>query len=159
MKLDYVLLGKIAICASVSGVVAYYAQPLIHNNKDAADVLINVFSILAGFLVAVMTIMGEPVFHRQRTWRYNRQAKKNYEKTLYRHKDLFHAYLVTLAIIFVSRLVDGDKYPDVQLWLERAFLFLSCFAFIFSMALPDKLINRQLQRYDDQVDEKKDTHS
>lgn len=154
MKLDYALIGKILVFSVVSSTGAYYAQPFIHNNKDAADVLVNVFSILAGFLVAVMTIMGEPVYYRNKTWRYNQSARRNYIKSLIRHKDLFHSYLITLALIFVSRLVDGEQYPLLQLWLERSFLFFSFLAFAFSITLPDKLISKQLERFDDQVNTK-----
>lgn len=155
MKLDYGLIVKICLFSAASAAGAFYAQPLIHGNKDAADVLVNVFSILAGFLVAVMTIMGEPVLYRKKTWRYNQSARRNYIKSLIRHKDLFHAYLITLALIFSSRLVDGNDHPIIQLWLERGFLFFAFIAFAFSITLPDKLISKQLERFDDQVEEKK----
>ncbi|WP_447957472.1 hypothetical protein [Vreelandella sp. EE7] len=156
-KIDFdwfALIKFLAICL-FAALAAFYGQPLIHDNSDASDVLINVFSILAGFLVAVMTIMGEPVFHRKRTWRYNKVARDNYVKSLVRHKDLFHAYLITLALIFLSRLVDDDAFPLIHLWLERSFVFFSVIAFLFSIVLPDKLINKQLEKYDDQVEEKK----
>lgn len=155
MKLDYALIAKVFAFSVASFAGAYYAQPLIHNNKDAADVLVNVFSILAGFLVAVMTIMGEPVYYRKRTWRYNQSSRRNYIKSLIRHKDLFHSYLITLALIFASRLVDGEQHPLFQLWLERGFLFFAFLAFAFSITLPDKLISKQLERFDDQVEEKR----
>jgi|SRR5690554_1852328 len=155
MKIDYSLLAKLLLFSAASAAGSYYAQPLVHNNKEAADVLVNVFSILAGFLVAVMTIMGEPVFYRKKTWRYNQSSRRNYIKSLIRHKDLFHAYLITLALIFSSRLVDGDEYPLVQIWLERGFLFFAFIAFSFSITLPDKLISKQLERFDDQVEQKK----
>lgn len=155
-NVDWILLLKFAGVLLLASAGAYYGQPLIHENSDAADVLINVFSILAGFLIAVMTIMGEPIFYRKKTWRYNKIARKNYVKSLMRHKDLFHAYLLTLALIFLSRLVDDNVYTIFHLWLERSFVFFSVIAFIFSITLPDKLINKQLEKYDDLIDEKKE---
>lgn len=155
-KIDWVLLLKFSIVCLVAAAGAYYGQPLIHDNSDASDVLINVFSILAGFLVAVMTIMGEPIFYRKKTWRYNKFARRNYVKSLIRHKDLFHAYLITLALIFLSRLIDSDSHPIFNLWLERSFIFFSVIAFLFSITLPDKLINKQLEKYDEQIEEKKE---
>ncbi|MCS2610415.1 hypothetical protein [Halomonas dongshanensis] len=154
-NIDWFLSLKLLVVCLVAAVGAFYGQPLIHDNSDASDVLINVFSILAGFLIAVMTIIGEPIFYRKKTWRYNRAARNNYVKSLIRHKDLFHAYLITLALIFLSRLVDDNSYPLFHLWLERSFIFFSVIAFLFSITLPDKLINKQLAKYDDQVEEKK----
>ena len=39
-----------AIAAGVAG--AYFGQPLIHGNKDAVNIIVTVYSILAGLLVA-----------------------------------------------------------------------------------------------------------
>lgn len=155
-NIDWILLAKLLFICLLAAAGAFYGQPLIHGNSSASDVLINVFSILAGFLVAVMTIMGEPVFYRKKTWRYNKVARKNYVKSLIRHKDLFRAYLITLALIFLSRLIDNDSWPILHLWLERSFIFFSIIAFVFSITLPDKLINKQLEKYDDLIEEKKD---
>ena len=155
MKLDTSLLLKLFIYSVVSGAVAYYAQPLIHDNQDAADVLVNVFSILAGFLVAVMTIMGEPIFYRSKTWRYNQARRNNYKKGLARHKILFQGYLITLALIFSSRLIDAEANAACLVWIERGYLFLSVITFVMSLSLPDKLISVQLKKFDEQVNDKK----
>tara|TARA_B100001093_G_scaffold462893_1_gene478502 strand:+ start:247 stop:402 length:156 start_codon:yes stop_codon:yes gene_type:complete len=44
----------------VSGVIGYHFQPLISNNPDAVNTVVTIFSILAGFLIAVITFIAEP---------------------------------------------------------------------------------------------------
>lgn len=39
---------------------AYFLQPLVSGNKDAINTIVTVFSILAGFLIAVITFIGAP---------------------------------------------------------------------------------------------------
>ncbi|TCJ25415.1 hypothetical protein E0X81_05995 [Halomonas sp. GDM18] len=148
------VIGFLVVIALAS-VAAYYGQPFISKNQDSADVLVNVFSILAGFLVAVMTIMGEPVYYRRKTWRYNKVARDNYMRSLTKHKDLFYAYLITLSLIFASRLVPDKDYECLRTWFERGFMFFATIAFIYSFFLPNKLMAKQLEKYDEQVEEKK----
>ncbi|MCM2973480.1 hypothetical protein [Larsenimonas suaedae] len=157
MALDKISLIKLTAAAAGSAALAYYIQPLIHQNKGASDVLVNVFSILAGFLVAVMTIMSEPIIYRKRNWRYNKLTKGNYRKSLIRHKDLFHAYLITLVLIFSSRLVNENDAPCLKLWSEYFYIFFACISFFFSIGLPDRLISKQLERFDEQIEEKKNS--
>lgn len=51
------IFGAISI---VFGIAAgWFGQDLIHDNDDARDLIVTVFSILAGFLIAVMTLLGD----------------------------------------------------------------------------------------------------
>jgi hypothetical protein len=42
-----------------AGLGSYIAKPLIEGNQDAINVIVTVFSILAGFLIAVITLVGD----------------------------------------------------------------------------------------------------
>ena len=67
MNIDYGRLIFIAITVPLSIAAGVFGQPLLHGNEDAVSVIVNVFSILAGFLVTIMTLLGEPSLFRGRT--------------------------------------------------------------------------------------------
>jgi hypothetical protein len=132
------------VCAVVA---AYFGQPLIHGNDTAVNVIVTVYSILAGFLVAIIAIIGEPSLTPPGSWRI---AEGNREKTiqrLTRHKYLFYIYLVSLSLVFAATLLK-DKCPCVTPWIERAYLFFSVLAFGLSLSLPGALMRMQQERVD-----------
>ena len=124
------------VFASVSGVLgAAYGQPLIHGNDLAINVIVTVFSILAGFLVAIMTIMGDPGIFGGRSWRANELNRGRVLSQLIRQKWMFTLYLFTLGMIFASSLI-GKVLPKVVVWTERVYLGTAILAFILSLRLP-----------------------
>ena len=139
---------RLAILASFLGALAaYYGQPLIHGNEQAINIIVTVFSVLAGFLVAIIAIIGDPVLLPPGTWRAAEMEREKLNKRLIRHKWLFTLYLATLALIFLA-LLFKDKSVDAVIWLERAFLFLGVFAFSLSTLLPGALMKIQRERID-----------
>jgi len=51
----------LGVCLTLWGILlSYLGQPFIHGNQDAVNIIVTVFSILAGFLVAVITLVGDP---------------------------------------------------------------------------------------------------
>ncbi len=94
---------KLAVCLVLwGGVGAYFCQPLIHGNQDAINVIVTVFSILAGFLVAVITLVGDPKSIPSGGWQIARLGSDLTYNRLSRHKWLFKSYLITLFLIFIS---------------------------------------------------------
>lgn len=156
MNIDWKRIIFFLLVATVAIFAGFYGQPLIHDNKDAVGVIVNVFSILAGFLVAIMTLLGEPSLFNDQSWRADAVKRSNVYKRLVRHKWLFIAYLLVLGLVFASTLVT-KKYPNEAfvIWLERAYLSLACYAFIMSLILPSRLMNLQLARYDELIEQKK----
>lgn len=118
--------------------------------------IVNVFSILAGFLVTIMTLLGEPMLFRGATWRSEAVKRSNVYRRLVRHKWLFILYLLVLGLIFISTLIT-KKFPDHYTvhWIERIYLGLATFAFCLSLTLPSRLMNLQLDRFDELVEAKK----
>src|SRR5665647_2193324 len=128
-----------------SGLGAYLFQPFIHGNNDAKNIIVTVFSVLAGFLVAIITIIGDPSSLPSGSWQRARLGSDILRVRLLRHKLLFLMYLTTLLLIFISVLV-RNKFPAVDLWIERSFLFFSISAFILSFQLPSSLMKLHLER-------------
>ena len=158
MKPDW---GRMAflVCAVALGCVSgWYGQPLIHGNDQAVGVIVNVFSILAGFLVTIMTLLGEPALFRGRTWRADAVRKSNVYRRLVRHKWLFIVYLMVLGFVFMTTLL-AKRAPDGLLivWLERIYLGLAALAFILSLALPHRLMNLQMSRFEEMIENRRGT--
>lgn len=92
------------------GLGSYFGQPYIHNNSEAINIIVTVFSILAGFLIAVITLVGDPASLPSGSWRKARFASDIIYERLEKHKMLFLAYLMTLSLIFLDVLIQG-KHP------------------------------------------------
>jgi hypothetical protein len=142
----------IAVAAGVLG--AAYGQCLIHGNDLAINVIVTVFSILAGFLIAIMTIMGDPGIFGSRSWRANEKNRRKIFNQLVRQKWMFYLYLITLGLIFTASLIE-TILPNVLIWVERIYLGTAITAFILSLGLPSALMNIQLARQDDLIREKR----
>lgn len=144
-------------CSLAAGCVAgWFGQPYIHGNNDAVGVIVNVFSILAGFLVTLMTLLGDPGIYRGRTWRADAAKKSSVYRRLIRHKWLFILYLSVLGLIFVTTLI-FKTIPDspVVLWMERLYVGLAAVAFLLSLALPQRLMNLQLAKYEELIENRR----
>jgi hypothetical protein len=134
-----------ALIASL--LVARYCQPLIHGNEAAINIIVTVFSILAGFLVAIIAVVGDPALLPPGNWRVAELEREKLDRRLTRHKALFMSYLITLGLVFLS-LLAAKSVPSLGHWLERIFLFLGTLAFLYSLKLPGALIETQRERID-----------
>lgn len=156
MDIDWGRIGLFAAVTAISVVVGWYGQPFVHGNDEARGVIVNVFSILAGFLITVMTLLGEPGLYRGRTWRSDAVKRSNVYQRLVRHKWLFISYLVVLALVFITTIV-AKREPDSRelACLESMYLGFATFAFIYSLMLPSRLLNLQLARFDELVESRR----
>ncbi|QIZ82594.1 hypothetical protein HFZ77_14200 [Thalassovita gelatinovora] len=127
----------------------YWGQPLVSNNTDAINTIVTVFSILAGFLIAVITFLGDP---GARGWDQLQLDKKSMEAKLWRHEVLFYLYLVTLGLALFM-FVLPEEYEKTTLWLERLFVGSAVFVFLASFALPQSLSALQMERYQSKLDD------
>lgn len=137
-----VIVGIIAVILGV--VMAILGQPLIHGNSDAVNIVITVFSILAGFLVAIVTVLGDPTALLPGSHRVITKQRRMIRRQLAKKHGLFYIYLVTLGLIFISKLLSKDD--NMQPWLERTYLFLATVGFVLSFRLPVALKNVQERR-------------
>ena len=143
------------IFALLTGIAAaIYGQPYIHENDRAINVIVTALSILAGFLVAIMTIIGDPGMFSGRGWRYAEVARGNLVNRLSRQKWMFILYLATLSLILTASLLE-KAVPSVTIWIERIYLCTAVMAFILSFGLPSSLMNIQLKRHDELIDSKR----
>jgi uncharacterized membrane protein YoaK (UPF0700 family) len=148
-----ILIGTIAGAAG-----AYYGQPLIHKNELAISVVVTAFSILAGFLIAIMTIMGDPSAFGRHSWRAHELSRNTVFRGLRRQQWLFVLYLATVCTMFAGSLVSRTSNGvsvTLTVWLERAYLFMAILAFAVSFRLPGTLLRIQMARHDHLIESRR----
>lgn len=152
-------LAEFIIVALFATAVAIWGQPFVHGNEEARGVIVNVFAILAGFLITVMTLLGEPSFFRGRTWRADEVKRSNVYRRLVRHKWLFVVYLLILVLVFLTT-ITAKRAPESRLtvFLETGYLFSALIAFYYSLLLPGRLLAIQLARFDELVESRKNSN-
>ncbi|MBJ2150595.1 hypothetical protein [Paracoccus sp. IB05] len=138
-----ILVGVLLLLTS--GLGAYVFQPLISGKTDAINIVVTVFSILAGFLIAVITFIGDP---GRASWKQLQMRRPEVRRRLMRHELLFYLYLLTLAVAMSLYLIPKEL-EQVLLWAERLFLFFAIMVFLVSFGLPSSLRALQLARYDE----------
>ena len=143
----------------ISIVTAYYAEPYSHENSDLVLIVTTVFTVFAGFLVATITILGDPSLVPSGNWRIVESRRDNIERDIIFHSWLFVLYLLTIALIFASVVV--RKIPCdivacwIKVWIERAYLFVGVFSFLVSFTLPFALHRIQMKRLDEEAERRK----
>ncbi|WP_236953181.1 hypothetical protein [Ketogulonicigenium vulgare] len=135
----------------MSGVVGYYFQPMVANNTNAVNTVVTIFSILAGFLIAVITLIAEPTLKQAKSWQELQLMKHTVQRKLFRQKLLFFLYLITLGVALGTFLVP-DAQAELRRWLEMVFLGLATFVFLASFDLPGSLMRIQMERYEAELD-------
>jgi hypothetical protein len=149
--------GKVKYAVGVAlwgGLGSYIAKPLIEGNQDAINVIVTVFSILAGFLIAVITLVGDPKSLPAGGWQIARLGSDLTYNRLTRQKWLFYIYLAALVLIFVSMLLKA-KFREINVWVEYIYLFFSIIAFILSFKLPSTLMELQRERIEQEIAERR----
>ena len=153
-KTDWWRLLKIGLAVVVSAFVGYRFQPMVANNTDAVNTVVTIFSILAGFLIAVITFIAEPTLKQAKNWQELQLMKDTIRRQLFRQKILFFLYLLTLGIA-LAMFLTPETMTEVLRWMQMVFLGLATFVFLASFTLPSSLMKIQLERYEAALDESK----
>ncbi len=120
----------------LAGVASWQLQPWYHTSKDAVTVIVTVFSILAGFLAAVMAIVANDRMLRGRNWRQDTYYLRLIRNELLRYKLTFYIYLSVLVLSFLATL--SSSWPDLaQRIVEHGLLFFSTLGILHSFQLPE----------------------
>jgi hypothetical protein len=148
----------ILLCLALGAAGAFYAQPYMHGNADAVLIIVTVFTVFAGFLIAIITIVGDPIMIPEGSWRIAEGGRDRMERRLLWHIVLFVLYLVTIGILFVGAILDKaitGHHEPLKIWVERAYLFVGISSFFFTFALPAALLEMQRARYDAETDRRR----
>lgn len=145
---------KFLFSAVLCTAVAYFGQPSISGKSDAINVLVTIYSVLAGILIAIITLIGDPaILDVDGSWRKTYLSSKLPKVRLLRLKLIFQTYLITLLLVFIAYLIPVKDFPNAKLWIERFLLFFAALALLFSFRLPGVVVEVQRSRLDKKIKE------
>lgn len=143
----------------MSSWTAYYAEQYVAGSPTVLSVLITVFTVFAGFLVATVAILGDPSLIPPGSWRVAEARRDGIETRLITHVWLLTFYLIAIALLFVGvvlRNIPNTIVPDIlKTWIGRAYLFFGVFAFLLTFALPRSLFIFQINRVDAEIERRR----
>ncbi len=140
------------LSVALSATVAYYGQPVISGKSDAINVLVTIYSVLAGILIAIITLIGDPsVLDTDGSWRRTYLSSKLPKVRLLRLKLLFQTYLLTLLFVFLAYLIPKESFPTTKIWAERCLVFFAAVALLSSFRLPGAVVEVQRSRLDKKI--------
>lgn len=153
MKTAIIRLLIFLACVSFAAAAAYYGEPLVRHNTDAILILTTVFTVFAGFLVAIIVILGDPAMVPDGSWRVAETRREGVEGQLIKHVWLFVAYLLAIGFLFAGVLIrEAPLVPEViKVWIDRTYLFLGVLSFLMTFGLAKSMVALQLARYDTEI--------
>lgn len=143
------------LSVEISVVFACHLQPHYHDNSNALTVLATIFSILAGFIVAVLAMVSDERALRGANWRQDAVYLELIKRDLGRHRAIFYLYLIVLSLAFLCA-INVPLPATVQIWGERVLLFLAFFAMLRSFSLPGIISRRQLEHLEKLIKDRQD---
>ena len=118
------------------GLLVFIFKPqLLASNADLSELIVTIFSVLAGFLMLTISMISASQHLKLKSILSQRQYKDVFSSRLLRYKLLFYAYLLIIFFVFYSRLV-VHLWPTVGDIFSRLYLGLSAAALIWSLGLP-----------------------
>jgi hypothetical protein len=154
MNIERAAYLSLLVIAALVGFAAYrFGGPLIVGNEKAMDVIVTLFSILAGFIIAIMSLLNTDAL-RPGGWKSVQSDTELVRRRLDRQQQLFWLYLATLTFILVSRLVP-KSLVDLSNELQRVSFGFAAAALILSYALPVVLRGVQVARLEASVTKEK----
>ncbi|MBS0294735.1 MAG: hypothetical protein JSR45_00395 [Proteobacteria bacterium] len=149
----------ILICAAIAVLAAKFGQPLVGKNPDAILIIITVMTVFAGFLVAIIAILGDPTGLPGGGWHRAEASREKIYSNVATHIWIFRFYLLAIALLFIGSLAEKlpneSRYELLKMWVERLYLFFGVFSFLLTLALPGMLSRLQMSRVDQEIEKRR----
>ncbi len=121
------------------------------NDVDVLGFIATIFSILAGVLIAVISILGDPSMLLDQSWRHSYLSATETQRKIHRQTDIFLVYVILLMFLFLFMLTDPTA---ASFWyIQQTTFFLTVLAFIASLTLPYSLRSIQKDRLKKAIDQ------
>src|SRR5690606_22272375 len=121
------------------------------------NVLVTVFTVLAGFLIAIIAVLCDPLSLSPGSWRKAENQRDMVERKLIRHMWLFGFYLVIIGLIFLITLLRAaENVPNsIRTAVDFIFLWFGVAGFLFSLTLPKTLMDIQRDRVNAEIERRR----
>jgi hypothetical protein len=131
----------------ISVFLTYKFSAYLNNTAEIITVIAAIFSILAGVLIAVVSILGDPSMLMDQSWRHTYLSAKEIQRKLQRNIDIFALYIAILATLFVFAMLE-DRSTGFYRFVQATLFFLTTAGFFASLSLPMALVKIQRDRLD-----------
>lgn len=160
MSLDtskYELKGIIlvAVFFFISAGFSFLFGSSLVGNSDALNLVANVFAVLSGFLLLVITMTSDTASILEGLSDTEKEnQKKRFKARFSRYYILFVLYFIVLVMIFIYYLMQKsndellNQYPLIKTSLEYAMAFFIPFSFLNSLFIPLKIKELFLEKFD-----------
>jgi hypothetical protein len=135
-----------AAAVLISFAATYFFGGSLPNDVDVLSFIASIFSILAGVLIAVISILGDPSMLLDNSWRHSYLSAVETQRKIHRQTDIFIVYVSLLLSLFVFMLV--GKETTLYWYVQHVTFFMTVLAFIASLSLPYTLRAIQKTRLD-----------
>jgi hypothetical protein len=139
----------IILTVLLSAAIAWFAEPLVRENTDFMIAVVTLFAVFGGFLVAVMSIAGEPLVSKDGSWRSIELKRDEVIHRMDRARLLFYSYLTSATLILIVLAFHKSCDPVVIgliRYVNIVGLWFTTMGVLFSFALPSMLIGIQKDR-------------
>ena len=124
-------------------------------NEDAVRILVMVLSILSGFLIATITMMGDPDSLFAGSWRMASAQTRQVRPRLTRFTFLFYCYLIAIAAAVSISMLQGHLPQGTYAWGKHLVLCFGVAALVWSFGLPAAIRRGQLQRLEKETESRR----
>ena len=139
----------------ICGVTVWLAGSIAAGNVVTLQMLVTVLSILTGFLLAIISMSGDPHALYPGSNRIASGHRREIMRALRRYQIMFYVYLLAIASTLLGTvLIHIDASSDLARWVERCTLGVGAAAVFWSLGLPTVMIRAQAERLDQRVDQR-----
>lgn len=148
----------IAVSLLIAIAVGVRFGHMLAQSDAALQGIIDVFSILAGVLVAVMSIIGDPSMLLTGNWRLGQEHATEIQKKIARYAHLIFVYVLILIVVLIATIIKDNKIADAE-WFFQAVFAISTFGLLLSLPLPYTLMAIQKERMTEEIRRRKNQPS
>ncbi len=141
----------IIVSLVISVLAGVHLGPLAQKNDVLISNIVNVFSILSGFMVAVIALTADSFLKKVETWQEMQLLKAQFQRRLYRQSFVLLLYFVTLIFSLFVLAIQG-KYENECIYF--ILIFLCTLVLILSITIPFSLVKMQIDYYESSLNER-----
>lgn len=125
---------------------------------ETVRILVIVLSILSGFLIAAITMLGDPKRLPDGSWRVASADRRRVRRPLDRLIVLFYAYLLAIFLAFVISILQEHVTDFLSRWLTHAVLSFGAAVLVWSFGIPSVIQRELRQNLDREVENRRKNH-
>lgn len=138
----------------ISTAFGIYCGDTLRCSEKALDYIGTIYSILAGTLFAVISIIGDPSMLLSGNWRVARVSAERRQRDILGFNFLFCSYLITLGLLVICAMIKHEEIKSLY-FSFHLLGFFTAFSFLWSFRIPFRLQQIQKLRLEDEIKSRK----